>query len=186
MKLWLFRHAQVLVESGLCYGVSDVAFSHVKTREAAEKFSKYPSQGCALWSSPSERAFYLATSLKKIRPDLKNPMLDVRLREMNFGKWEMHPWNDVPKAEYDAWIADYPNYRFGGQESAQEVIDRVSDAINHALSSHEDELIWITHAGVIRAVQFLVDSYPRQSISNVGEWPLTAPKMGEWVGLNIF
>ena len=185
MKLWLLRHARVLVETGICYGVSDVPFDQLDTTVAAENFSKYPSQACAIWTSPSKRAFQLATSLKKIRPDLQNPSVDVRLREMNFGEWEMRAWNDIPKSEFEAWIADFSNYRFGGEESTQDVIDRVSDAMDHACSKNEAELIWITHAGVIRAVNFLINTNRQQKISTAAQWPTSAPSMGSWVSFDV-
>ena len=100
---------------------------------------------------------------------------------MNFGKWEMHAWDDIPLSEFDAWTADFPNYRFGGKESTQEVIDRVANALQEVLSMNTSELVWITHAGVIKAVQFLSPAMQRKNISSAKEWPIQSPATGTWV-----
>ena len=67
------------------------------------------------------------------------PRPDPRLREMDFGCWEMQPWQGIPREAVDAWTADFARHRFGGRESAQEVIDRccaLADA-NPILSIHD-------------------------------------------------
>jgi alpha-ribazole phosphatase len=104
---------------------------------------------------------------------------------MDFGHWEMQAWSAIPKAAIDNWTANFAHHRFGGQESAQEVIDRVSRALEHALALKEPEMVWVTHAGVMRALQFLHDSREHCTISSVSEWPAHAPAMGAWMTLEF-
>ncbi len=185
MKLWLVRHAQVRVDAGLCYGVSDVDCDIEATDRAAKNFAPKPAHGSALWTSPLNRAHQLAHALSSIRPDLQGPRLDDRLQEMDFGQWEMQPWECIPREAIDVWVAEFPHHCFGGQECAQDVIDRVSTALTSASQLDVPEIVWVTHAGVIRAVQFL-STYPkRTAIQSVAEWPTSAPPMGEWVCLEI-
>jgi alpha-ribazole phosphatase len=40
------------------------------------------------------------------------------------------------------------------------------------------EMLWITHAGVIRAVQLLAQGL--RHIEHAGQWPLDAPNYGQW------
>jgi alpha-ribazole phosphatase len=181
MKLWLVRHARVLVKAGICYGSSEVFCDDSAVEEAANAFANCPAYGSMLWTSPSVRSTQLAMSIKSKRQDLIGPKVDDRLREMNFGKWEMHAWDDIPLSEFDAWTADFPNYRFGGKESTQEVIDRIANALQQVLSMNTSELVWITHAGVIKAVQFLSPAMQRKNISSAKEWPIQSPATGTWV-----
>ena len=40
MKIWLVRHAQPLVEAGVCYGASDVAADRAATQDAAQRLAE--------------------------------------------------------------------------------------------------------------------------------------------------
>jgi len=181
MKLWVVRHARVLVEVGICYGSSDLVCDDHAVEEAANAFANCPAYGSVLWTSPSTRSTQLARSIKNKRSDLLGPKVDDRLREMNFGKWEMYAWNDIPLTEFDAWTADFPNYRFGGKESTQEVIDRVADALEQIFSTNTSDAVWITHAGVIKAIEFLLPELTPKKITSASEWPTQSPAMGSWV-----
>lgn len=87
MKLWLVRHAQPVVEAGVCYGALDVAANAPATAVAAVALSvELPAQ-CEVWVSPLHRCEQLAQQLRALRPDLSFTT-DVRLAEMNFGVWE--------------------------------------------------------------------------------------------------
>lgn len=185
MKLWLLRHARVQLPSGLCYGASEVEADPVATLQAARRFAPWPASGCQVWVSPRARTQALASAVHGLRPELTPPQIDARLREMDFGHWEMQAWSAIPKAAIDNWTANFAHHRFGGQESAQEVIDRVSRALEHALALKEPEMVWVTHAGVMRALQFLHDSREHCTISSVSEWPAHAPAMGAWMTLEF-
>ena len=184
MKLWLLRHTRVLVSSGLCYGMSEVYADQAETEAVAQRFADIPVSGSSLWVSPAARAQQLATALLSRRRDLQGPNVDMRLREMDFGVWELQPWSEIPREAIDAWTADFAHHRFGGNECTQEVIDRVAQALDETLSQSVPETVWITHAGVIRAVQFLQAGGYR-SIHSANDWPVTAPSMGEWICVDI-
>lgn len=185
MKLWLLRHAQVLVDPGICYGSSNVDCDIKATIVAAKNFAPYPAKDCVIWTSPSARASKLAEAVSRIRPDLKGPNADHRLKEMDFGLWEMQSWMSIPRAEFDAWVEAFPHYCFGGKECVQDVLDRVAEALTDATLSGAAEMVWVTHAGVIRAVQFLSTDEKRSKIVSANEWPSSAPLMGEWIYLEI-
>jgi alpha-ribazole phosphatase len=183
MRLWLLRHAQVLVPTGVCYGVSDVAADVAATQQAAQAFAALPAPASVLWSSPSGRAWQLACALHQERVDLKGPKCNDQLREMDFGQWEMQPWTSIPSSALDAWTADFGAHRFGGKESAQDVIDRVALALEQASDAGGADCIWVTHAGVIRAVQFLLTG--QRQITAVQDWPRHAPDFGQWIAVDL-
>lgn len=181
MKLWLIRHASVLLPADVCYGVSDVAADPDQTLYVAKAFADYPGKGCAIWSSPLQRTLSLVEAIYALRPDLQSPCVVQHLREMDFGSWEMQAWTQIPKSAIDAWVADFANHRFGGRESTQEVIDRVALVLNEARTAQIPELVWVTHAGVMRAVEFLLRSSCKAQMVSCADWPMSEIKPGSWV-----
>ena len=177
MKLWLLRHAPVMLGPGLCYGSSDVPAHAALTREAALAISPLLPPGTPVWMSGLLRAQQLAAALQAERSDLGAARIDTRLNEMDFGTWELQRWDSVPPSAFDAWMADFAHHRFGGAESTQELIDRVADALDALRDSALGEAVWVTHAGVIRAAQF-VAAHGRGPIGGVAQWPKDAPGTG--------
>ncbi|MBT9551415.1 MAG: histidine phosphatase family protein [Hydrogenophaga sp.] len=184
MKLWLLRHARVTLDAGLCYGVSDVPAGAALTQAAAEAAAALLPQGLPVWVSGLGRAQQLAHALGALRPDLRPVITDTRLNEMDFGHWELQRWDAVPRAAFDTWMADFAHHRFGGAESTQQVIDRVADALQGLRESGASEAVWVTHAGVIRAAQF-VATQGRGPIADVAQWPREAPEPGGHCCINL-
>lgn len=187
MNLWLLRHALVDLPAGLCYGMTDAPALPQATIEAAQGLSGVlPPVLAELRVSGLQRTHQLASALRRHRPDLPEPQIDVRLNEMHFGCWERQPWDAIPRAAFDDWMADFAHHRFGGIESTQSVIERVADAIDAQRqrlgAAGEGDVVWITHAGVIRAAQFVL-THGRRPIRDAGEWPREAPAPGGWLRL---
>jgi alpha-ribazole phosphatase len=183
MKLWLLRHARVDLAEGLCYGASDVPAHAVLTLKAANAAAALLPASMPVWVSALGRAQALAMALQKLRPDLGTPTTDSRLNEMNFGQWELRPWDVIPRSAYDDWMADFAHHRFGGIESTQEVIERVASALLELHTSPVREAVWITHAGVIRAVKFLIQQHAVPTLAvirSVEQWPRDAPAPGDY------
>ena len=184
MKLWLLRHARVALQAGLCYGASDVPADPALTRQAAEAAAGLLPPALPVHVSGLVRAQQLARELHHLRPDLGAPSFDPRLNEMDFGQWELQRWDAIPRAAFDEWMADFAHHRFGGAESTQQIIDRVADAIDDLRSQPVPEAVWITHAGVIRAAQFIA-THGRGPIGYASEWPREAPGPGGWLLLDL-
>jgi alpha-ribazole phosphatase len=182
MKLWLIRHAAVALPDGLCYGITDAPARADATLAAARAVATVLPRFTPLWVSGLMRAQQLAASLQRERPDLGAARVDTRLNEMDFGRWEMQPWAVVPPAAFDAWTADFAQHRFGGEDSTQQVIDRVAALIVELHAAGVNEAAWVTHAGVIRAAQYLKAHGPR-TIAAASEWPREAPAPGGWMEL---
>ena len=77
-----------------------------------------------LVSSPLERCRRLAERIGAARGLV--PVVDERLREFDFGTWEGVPWESIPRAELDAWAADFLHARPHGGESVQMLHERVA------------------------------------------------------------
>lgn len=182
--LWLVRHAQPLVAPGLCYGASDVLADEAHTQASAQRLAEHVPPQCEVWVSGLQRAQQLANSLLHLRSDLVGPRFDPRLNEMDFGCWELQAWDGIAPAAYDAWTADFAHHRFGGRESLQDMLNRVQQALleAHAQCAAKRSLVWVTHAGVIRAVHYLLE-HPH-TLPQASDWPRHAPSFGEWVTLD--
>ncbi|CAM3511549.1 histidine phosphatase family protein [Polaromonas hydrogenivorans] len=181
MKLWLVRHAQPLVGAGICYGRLDMAADAGATAECAKELAALLPAGIRVISSPLQRCEQLTHALHAQRPDLSYKT-DARLQEMDFGQWEGRAWQAIGQAELEAWTTDFANYRVGHDgESVAAFMRRVASAFD-ALQGRGDTL-WITHAGVIRAVELLARGI--RHIERAGQWPLDAPKYGQWRLLNL-
>lgn len=184
MKLWLLRHARVTLKAGLCYGASDVPADPELTRQAAEATASLLPPGLPVRVSGLGRAQQLARALHRLRADLGVATIDMRLNEMDFGQWELQRWDVIPRAAFDDWMADFAHHRFGGAESTQQIIERVADAIDDLREQSVAEAVWITHAGVIRAAQFIA-LHGRGPIRYASQWPRVAPEPGGWTLVHL-
>ncbi len=185
MKLWLLRHARVSLPPGLCYGASDVPADEAHTRAAAIHWAQTLPAGLRLRVSALGRARQLARALRALRPDLPEAVVDARLNEMDFGRWERQHWDAIPRAAFDEWMADFAHHRVGGGESTQALIDRVAAALaDERASASEGDAVWLTHAGVIRAACYLAGG-GITPIPGVAHWPSEAPGPGEGLCLAL-
>lgn len=188
MKLWLVRHAPVTLPPGVCYGISDVPADLELTREAAHRLAKQMPPNLLVWVSGLKRAQQLCEALVALRPDLQHERTDSRLNEMNFGCWELQPWDAIPRPAIDRWVEDFARHRFGEQESAYEVVARVRLALLD-LSGRvgaNGEAVWVTHAGVMRAVRFLANGVGEAGLT-LAHWPtsVTSPGSCEVVEMTV-
>jgi alpha-ribazole phosphatase len=180
-KLWLVRHAQPLVAQGVCYGATDVAAHAQATWEAAQALSKQLPRGITVLSSPLQRCSQLAGTLLELRPDLPFSH-DARLVEFDFGLWEGQRWDEIPQPAWDDWTADFGNHRFGGKDSVNAILARVGAAWDAWRATGQDA-VWITHAGVVRAVTLLADG--RRTVDKASDWPSKPLPFGEWRVLEV-
>jgi alpha-ribazole phosphatase len=141
MRLHLIRHPKPTIEPGICYGQLEIP-AKIEMAEVARLRAELP-PGLPVWSSPLLRCRQLAEQLHA------QPMIDVRLAEMNFGAWEGRPWDDIPRHELDAWAADIAGYAPPGGESPAALQRR---ALAFVAGLDVQEAVIVTHAGVIRTL----------------------------------
>jgi alpha-ribazole phosphatase len=149
MQLYLVRHPQPEVAPGLCYGSTDLPAVESALDTAFDTLSRHGLHGLPVYSSPLLRCAALARRLSSA------PVFDARLAEMDFGAWEMRSWDDIPRAEVDAWTADLLHYRPGGGESVMNVARRVAAFHDEILGAGLDQALVICHAGAIRLLASL-------------------------------
>lgn len=141
MRLHLIRHPKPMIDAGICYGRHDCPAEDVLS-VAAALLRELPS-GLPVWSSPLRRCRALAEQLQS------RSIIDFRLAEIHFGDWEGRRWDDIPRAELDAWAADVAGYAPPGGESPRQLQRR---ALDFVASLEVPEAVIVTHAGVIRTL----------------------------------
>lgn len=177
--IWLARHAQPLVEPGICYGQLDVGADPEATAASALALAAVLPAATRVLCSPLQRCELLAQELCGFRSDLSYKT-DRRLLELNFGTWEGRRWHDIGQTAIDAWVADFSDHRPGGGESAQALLLRVAGIWDETRVAAGT--VWITHAGVIRAATLLRAGVRR--IDCARQWPESAPAFGAWAMWN--
>ena len=182
MSLWLARHARPLVAPGCCYGQWDVPADAADTARAAQALAQALPHGVPVQASPLQRCEQLAHTLQALRPDLASKP-DVRLQELDFGRWEGLAWSALPRADIDAWTTDFAQHRPGDGENLATMVQRVDAALQDARQQavqRQCDVLWISHAGVARCVQWLLQ-HPAGPLPQAHEWPQEAPAIGRWV-----
>lgn len=178
-SLWLLRHAQPLIAPGVCYGQLDVPAEPSATLQAGMRFAAAMPRGARVRTSPLQRCEQLAQALQAPEALLTT---DARLQEMHFGRWEGQSWNDIGRAAVDAWSQDLYAHAPGGGESLAAMLARVRSALidswQHDSRLGSRDVAWVTHAGVIRCVQWLLRYGHAQPSS--ADWQLPAPSFGQW------
>jgi alpha-ribazole phosphatase len=151
VQLYLIRHPQPEVARDICYGQSDMPANGAHGEQVLKALTAILPAGIAVISSPLQRCAVLAQRLAEAMHSYP-PVLDARLMEMNFGAWEMRRWDDIPRAEVDAWAQDTIQYRPGGGESVMEMAARVIAFLSDVQRRRAGGMALVCHAGPIRLI----------------------------------
>lgn len=146
MQLYLIRHPQPEIAAGICYGQADLDVSDVHCQSVFAQLQTTLPADITIFSSPLQRCKKLAELLHPL------PILDARLMEMHFGKWEMHSWDLIARNEIDAWAADVVGYAPGGGETVIAMAARVIDFLHELAGKNLYEAAIVAHAGSIRLI----------------------------------
>ena len=155
MALVLIRHPQPEVAAGICYGKTDLALrapALASAQEISLRLMALVQAQSHIACSPLRRCAELGVALATMHPHIALTF-DTRLQELDFGDWEMQPWDSIGKDQMDAWIASNFDALHGG-ESLQALDARVASWLHDVQSAYAaDQTLWvITHAGVIRSI----------------------------------
>ena len=145
MKLYLIRHPTPQVDAGICYGRTDLVLAEHVAAAAVRIAAQLPPR-VAVFSSPLRRCRQLAEALHPA------PRIDPRLQEMDFGEWEMTPWDRIQREALDGWAADPLGYRPPQGESVAELQQRVWNFVAEARSNGLERAALVTHAGVMKVI----------------------------------
>lgn len=184
--LWLLRHPRPLQAEGRCYGRLDLAADPQHLEQTVGQLAGQLPSALRLCSSPARRCRALADALLAAQPAWQDQGTLDWLAEMDFGDWEGRRWADLPDAQLSAWAARFSDYRAGGcGESVRQFLARVGDGLAALLDAQPGAdgqsgavLLGVTHAGVIRAMAWLVQA-AEGAMPAATEWPAFEIGFGE-------
>jgi alpha-ribazole phosphatase len=160
-NIYFIRHPKTEAPPGVCYGNSDVKPNEVSLKKAVEKV-RFKLNGInpdICYSSPLSRCTMLAENLM---PE-SIVITSERIREINFGKWEMMPWADIPDEEQKLWGEDFINCKIHGGENFFDVQKRVLTFVDELVNTNYSNILVVTHAGLLRALlAHLLEASPRK------------------------
>lgn len=160
MEIHLIRHTAVENPENLCYGFAEIPLRSdfaegLKAVDLDRDFD-------LVVSSPSQRCALLAEYFKL------DYTTDERLREMNFGDWELKKWTAIPEKEISPWYDDFVNIKATGGENLIEMKARVMDFWKELTAAEKaDKILIITHAGVIRLVVQSILEFPLENLFKI-------------------
>lgn len=145
MKITLIRHTSVAVEPGICYGWTDVELAASFHKEATQTQESICNESFdAIFSSPLSRCRKLAAFC-----GYAEPFVDDRLKELNFGCWEMKKWEEISDSSLNGWYHDWINQPAGGAESYKDQCKRIADFLDEIKNQDIRHACIFTHRGVI-------------------------------------
>ena len=151
MDIYLIRHTKTGTLKGLCYGQTDVALADSFPEEAQQLQLKLPElkPNTLVFSSPLTRCVQLAEKLSD------NPTIDTRLSELDFGDWESARFDDIDADVLQHWTDNFVNVAPPNGESFIDLCQRAGSFwqdVVCGMNPAADQVLIITHAGVIRAL----------------------------------
>ena len=124
MEVILIRHTSVDVPKGVCYGQTDVPLRDSFEEEASITAQQLQNDVFdAVFTSPLSRCTRLADHCGY--PDA---IRDARLKELNFGEWEMQEFDKICDPRLEEWYNDYFHVAATGGESFMMQLQRSGPA----------------------------------------------------------
>jgi probable phosphoglycerate mutase len=155
MRIAFLRHGPTEWNAlGRIQGHTDIPLSEEGIRKMRGLRPAF--QAARIFSSPMLRARQTASAF-----GFADPLLDARLKEQNWGRWEGLTRAEILQQDgADAFVrAGFAaNFRPPGGESSQELHDRVAGFIADAAKSEGDALA-VAHLGVLRAAYTLATGW---------------------------
>lgn len=173
--LYCWRHPRPRDAGGRCIGRTDLPVDARRARRLAQRMralARREGLPEVVWTSPLERCRAVG---RELRAGGWIHRLDPRLVEFDFGAWDGLDWSDVPRAEIDAWLADFLHHRPGGGESLAGLFARV-----RAVLAERPRALLVTHGGWLSAALWLRDGAPGAPVPAL--WP-PAPAWGRLLRL---
>lgn len=146
MKVYLIRHTAVDVPRGICYGQTDVSLKNTFEQEA-DRVKRHLStiHFDAVYCSPLSRCRRLANHCGYIEP-----VYDDRLKELNFGDWEMGKWHEL---DMSIWDSDWVNVPTPNGEAFVDLYNRLASFFEELKEKNFRKVAVFTHGGIIGAAK---------------------------------
>ena len=151
MKIYLLRHTKPDIPLDTCYGQTDI---DIVADAFEKKLTKIQSllpvkQLGIIYSSPLKRCLKLAKTLYQDHIEFKT---DSRLKELNFGDWELRKWSTLDGEAMRRWKDDFVHARAPGGESHMDLYLRAEQFWHEVTAKDQEQMLLVTHGGVIKSL----------------------------------
>jgi len=148
MEIYLIRHTAPKIDKGICYGQFDIDVQDSFEDEvvAIKKNISACIEKVTVYSSPLIRCKKLALCFSE------EITFDKRLMEVNFGDWELQPWDAINEDDLNTWMGDFVNVTPPNGESYVQLSERVNTVFDAIVNDSGKNKIIVAHGGVIRAL----------------------------------
>jgi alpha-ribazole phosphatase len=152
MEINLIRHTETIVDKDVCYGQSDLPLKEPFFKVFDKILNQVKVEHPKIYSSPLSRCSILANYFHLHNKSQQARKYDNRLKELNFGQWELKKWDEIEPGPLNEWMNDFVNHAVPGGESFIQFYQHVNNFIETTLLKEHKKspAIIITHAGVIR------------------------------------
>jgi alpha-ribazole phosphatase len=152
MEIILVRHTTPKIAKGICYGQSDIDVTDTFLEEIKPIIKDVSVNDTEIiyYCSPLKRCKKLAEKLSN------NIIFDDRLKELDFGDWELQNWDEINKKELDNWMSNFVKVPATNGESYLDLHARTTDFLLEIAKQKNKKVVIITHAGVIRSLYSLI------------------------------
>lgn len=160
MKIWLTRHGQTnLNKQKLMQGLTDEPLNETGIAQAKHMrevigdvhFDK-------VYASPLQRAIQTASIIGDV--DKKDIIIDDRIIEVNFGKYELKKYYGMGPAMTFYWL--YPEKLPAPKsvESISSMVQRSQSFLKEVESCDDENVLVVCHGGIIRALRGYLSNSP--------------------------
>lgn len=159
MQIYLLRHTPVDVEPFIYYGQTEVPLKENYLLEFKSiKDSISLSDDVRVYSSPLSRCSKLSTYIAGERVQF-----DARLKEINFGDWEMKKVDDIDLAKSMKWTENILHEPCPNGESFHDVYKRLLSFWEELINLDYKKVLIVSHSGVIRTLLSIVLGLPLEN-----------------------
>jgi len=163
MLIHLIRHTTPDIDQGICYGSSDIGLATSFMQEKTQVLAKLRCDYEAIYTSPLQRCSLLAETIAK---QSKNTLYyqDDRLKEYNFGDWELTPWSDFKSAEAQSWMHNFVEQAAPNGDSILSMRGRILEFWDELIDQTYEKVAIVSHSGVQRIVHGHILSTPLEKL----------------------
>ena len=162
MEVIMIRHTSVDISPGTCYGQSDVPVRDTFPQEAEQTKRNLKSYEPfdAVYCSPLTRTRMLAEYC-----GYPEPIFDDRIKEINFGDWEMQPPEKIypPTSE---WLENHMNIPTPNGEDFPVFYRRVAGFLDELRTKDFRRVAVFAHGGVLLCAGLYVGMFGEKEAWN--------------------
>ena len=167
LRVW--RHPRPEGAAGRCVGARcDLAVAARRAKRLARRIQALARRERlphVVWTSPLARCADVGRWLRRWG---WTHHVDAALAELDFGAWDGRAWSEIPRAQVDAWVADFADHAPPGGESLRALLRR-------AAAWNGGGLV-VSHGGWMLARRWHTER--GQVFPQAHEWP-APPRYGE-------